>query len=83
MGMSITEQSNSYEMELALRNAPKGWSSSEYLDAVLDFCISLTMPRCTNKGCLKEYDEADNAEGSCQYHPGGPVRALLKLQRVS
>ncbi|WVW80147.1 hypothetical protein I302_102123 [Kwoniella bestiolae CBS 10118] len=31
------------------------------------------MPRCANKGCQKEFDEADNAEGSCSYHPGGPV----------
>ena len=32
------------------------------------------MVRCTNKGCLKEYDEKENAEESCSYHPGGPVR---------
>ncbi|TXT12889.1 hypothetical protein VHUM_01290 [Vanrija humicola] len=31
------------------------------------------MPRCTHKGCGKEYDEADNTEGSCSYHPGAPV----------
>ncbi|WVR03801.1 hypothetical protein IAU60_000796 [Kwoniella sp. DSM 27419] len=31
------------------------------------------MPRCTNKGCQKEFEEGDNAEGSCSYHPGGPV----------
>lgn len=35
------------------------------------------MPRCTHKGCGKEYDEADNAEGSCSYHPGAPVSLLL------
>ncbi|OCF43365.1 CORD and CS domain-containing protein [Kwoniella heveanensis CBS 569] len=31
------------------------------------------MPRCTNKGCLKDFDESANEEGSCSYHPGGPV----------
>ncbi|WVQ79109.1 hypothetical protein IAT38_001203 [Cryptococcus sp. DSM 104549] len=31
------------------------------------------MPKCTNQGCGKEFDEANNAEGSCSYHPGGPV----------
>ncbi|KAK4685157.1 hypothetical protein P7C73_g5001, partial [Tremellales sp. Uapishka_1] len=31
------------------------------------------MPRCTNKGCLQDFEEADNAEGSCSYHSGGPV----------
>lgn len=32
------------------------------------------MPRCTHQGCGQEFDEAANAEGSCSYHPGGPVR---------
>ncbi len=31
------------------------------------------MPRCTHKGCGKEYDAAANADGVCLYHPGGPV----------
>ncbi|EGO21576.1 hypothetical protein SERLADRAFT_410180 [Serpula lacrymans var. lacrymans S7.9] len=31
------------------------------------------MPRCTRKGCSKEYDSAANTEESCTYHPGGPV----------
>ncbi|WWC96958.1 hypothetical protein V866_003834 [Kwoniella sp. B9012] len=31
------------------------------------------MPRCANKGCQKEFDESNNEEGSCSYHPGGPV----------
>jgi hypothetical protein len=31
------------------------------------------MPRCTHKGCGKEYDAAANADGDCLYHPGGPV----------
>ncbi|CAK9781265.1 chord-domain-containing protein [Cutaneotrichosporon oleaginosum] len=31
------------------------------------------MPRCTNKGCGKEYDESSNADDACAYHPGGPV----------
>nr|XP_019004853.1 uncharacterized protein I203_02981 [Kwoniella mangroviensis CBS 8507]OCF68314.1 hypothetical protein I203_02981 [Kwoniella mangroviensis CBS 8507] len=30
------------------------------------------MPRCANKGCQKEFDESNNKEGSCNYHPGGP-----------
>ena len=34
------------------------------------------MPRCTRKGCLKEFDEESNEEGSCSYHPGGPVSFL-------
>ncbi|ORX36519.1 HSP20-like chaperone [Kockovaella imperatae] len=31
------------------------------------------MPRCTRKGCQKEFDESSNEDGSCKYHPGGPV----------
>ncbi|WWC87898.1 uncharacterized protein L201_002798 [Kwoniella dendrophila CBS 6074] len=31
------------------------------------------MPRCTNKGCQKEFEESNNEEGSCSYHSGGPV----------
>lgn len=42
--------------------------------ALLTTPSTAKMPRCTRKGCLKEYDEAQNGEGSCQYHPGGPVR---------
>lgn len=29
--------------------------------------------KCINKGCNKEYDPAENAEGICKYHPGAPV----------
>jgi len=29
--------------------------------------------KCTNKGCLKEYDPNQNEEGACKYHPGEPV----------
>lgn len=30
--------------------------------------------RCTNKGCLKEFNEEDNqAEDVCKYHVGAPV----------
>lgn len=32
-----------------------------------------TMPRCTHKGCGKEYDAASNVDGACAYHPGAPV----------
>lgn len=42
----------------------------------------LTMPRCTHKGCGKDYDEATNAEDSCSYHSGGPVRSRTKLAWV-
>ncbi|KAG1748980.1 chord-domain-containing protein [Suillus paluster] len=31
------------------------------------------MPRCTRKGCNKEYDPAANSASSCTYHPGAPV----------
>jgi hypothetical protein len=31
------------------------------------------MPRCTHQGCLREFEDDDNAEGSCSYHSGGPV----------
>ncbi|KAL7419563.1 hypothetical protein Q5752_005474 [Cryptotrichosporon argae] len=31
------------------------------------------MPKCTHHGCGQVFDESDNAEGSCAYHPGGPV----------
>ncbi|WWD16509.1 hypothetical protein CI109_100936 [Kwoniella shandongensis] len=31
------------------------------------------MPKCTHQGCGKDFEESDNAEGSCSYHPGGPV----------
>ncbi|EIW66535.1 CORD and CS domain-containing protein [Tremella mesenterica] len=31
------------------------------------------MPLCTRKGCGKEFEEEGNEEGSCVYHPGGPV----------
>jgi len=31
------------------------------------------MPRCTHKGCGKEFDDASNAEEICIYHPGAPI----------
>jgi len=31
------------------------------------------MPRCTRKGCGKEYDQDQNTEGACSFHPGVPV----------
>ena len=34
------------------------------------------MPRCARKGCGKDYDKDANAEDSCSYHPGDPVRML-------
>jgi hypothetical protein len=39
------------------------------------------MPRCTHKGCGKDYDTAHNSDGSCVYHPGAPVsRRLTRRQ---
>ena len=29
--------------------------------------------KCTRLGCLKEYDESENIEGSCQFHDGKPL----------
>jgi hypothetical protein len=34
--------------------------------------------KCVNKGCLKEFDPAENDEGSCSYHPGNPIFHDLK-----
>jgi hypothetical protein len=34
------------------------------------------MPKCTRKGCGKSFEDSDNAEGSCRYHPGGPVSLM-------
>ncbi|KAH9005184.1 chord-domain-containing protein [Lactarius hatsudake] len=31
------------------------------------------MPRCTHKGCGKEFDPGDNTEEICVYHPGAPI----------
>ncbi|KAI0341755.1 chord-domain-containing protein [Trametopsis cervina] len=31
------------------------------------------MPRCTNKGCGKDYDQASNTSDSCIFHSGAPV----------
>ncbi|KAI0797630.1 chord-domain-containing protein [Abortiporus biennis] len=31
------------------------------------------MPRCTRKGCGKEYEVAENTDESCSYHSGSPV----------
>ena len=36
------------------------------------------MPRCTRKGCQKDFEESANEEGSCGYHPGGPVRRVVR-----
>jgi len=29
--------------------------------------------KCTNKGCLKEFDPNENNDEACKYHPGEPV----------
>jgi hypothetical protein len=34
------------------------------------------MPRCTHKGCGKEFDVANDTEEVCIYHPGAPVSLL-------
>lgn len=34
--------------------------------------------KCTNKGCLKEYDPTKNDDGVCSYHPGNPIFHDLK-----
>ena len=34
------------------------------------------MPRCTRKGCGKEFDVADDTEEVCIHHPGAPVSVL-------
>ena len=34
--------------------------------------------RCINKGCNKEFEEAENGEKSCKYHTGQPVFHDLK-----
>ncbi|KAI9008392.1 HSP20-like chaperone [Gaertneriomyces semiglobifer] len=31
------------------------------------------MPVCTNKGCGKTFNEADNSDTACEYHSGAPV----------
>ncbi|KAN0075270.1 HSP20-like chaperone [Tylopilus felleus] len=31
------------------------------------------MPRCTRKGCGKEFISVENTETSCHYHPGAPI----------
>ncbi|KAG1382151.1 hypothetical protein G6F61_002529 [Rhizopus arrhizus] len=31
------------------------------------------MPKCTRKGCGKEFSEEDNKDNSCQFHEGAPV----------
>ncbi|KAI0306546.1 chord-domain-containing protein [Multifurca ochricompacta] len=31
------------------------------------------MPRCTRKGCGKEFDPENNTEEVCIYHPGAPI----------
>jgi len=38
------------------------------------------MPKCTNKGCQKEFEEGSNEEGSCAYHPGGPVCRGIQIE---
>ena len=34
------------------------------------------MPRCTHKGCGKEFDLVGDTEEICVYHPGAPVSRL-------
>ena len=34
------------------------------------------MPRCTQKGCGKEFDVANDTEEVCVYHPGAPVSVM-------
>ena len=29
--------------------------------------------KCTNKGCLKDYDPNANGDDACKYHPGEPI----------
>jgi disease resistance protein len=29
--------------------------------------------KCSNKGCLKDYDPNENVDEACKYHPGEPV----------
>lgn len=36
------------------------------------------MPRCTHKGCGKEFDVANDTEDVCVYHPGAPVGVLYR-----
>jgi len=31
------------------------------------------MPKCTRKGCNKSFEEKENKDDSCLYHPGAPV----------
>ncbi|KAG2217335.1 hypothetical protein INT45_009092 [Circinella minor] len=31
------------------------------------------MPKCTHKGCSKDFDEKDNKDNACQFHSGAPV----------
>ncbi|KAI8372946.1 chord-domain-containing protein [Radiomyces spectabilis] len=31
------------------------------------------MPKCTHKGCGKEFNPDDNIDNSCQFHPGAPI----------
>lgn len=42
-----------------------------------------SMPKCANKGCGKEYEQQDNTDASCQYHPGNPVSCSLLPSWVS
>jgi len=34
--------------------------------------------KCSNKGCLKEFDPTTNEDQSCNYHPGEPIFHDLK-----
>lgn len=31
------------------------------------------MPVCVNKGCQKTYDEGENSDEACLYHPSPPI----------
>ncbi|KIR69599.1 hypothetical protein I312_101731 [Cryptococcus bacillisporus CA1280] len=33
----------------------------------------MTVLKCTNQACGKEFEEDDNQDNSCAYHPGGPI----------
>lgn len=56
-----------YELDRMLRNTKENPERT----------ATTTMPRCTRKGCGKEYEE--NAEEACVFHEGGPVRDFAIL----
>lgn len=42
----------------------------------------MTVLKCTNQACGKEFEEDDNQDNSCAYHPGGPVCSLSIVHRA-